>query len=164
MTLLDGGIQTGVLEVGSSNGTGLPQGTLDTGDNLVTVASAMTLGDGAALQLDIDGFLRGIDYGPFNVGDAIPDGMLEVMFSFTPSSGIFGLIVSDTPVGIAGDFDSVSVLGLDPGTVYTRGIVVDQVGGMDAEIYRLTIGSGQLGAEKCNAPPGRPEPPTWPTR
>ena len=143
LTLVDGGIQTGVLEAGSSNGTGTAQGTLDIGSNLVTVADSMLLGGGATIELDIDGFLRGIDYGAFDVGSAVLDGALEVMFSFTPSSGIFDLIVSEALNGIVGDFGSVSVLGLEPGTAYSAGIVTDQVGGMDVEIYRLTVGSGQ---------------------
>ena len=41
--------------------------------------------------------------------------------------------------GIAGDFSSVSILGLDPAYAATAGIVVDTVGGTDVEIYRLRI-------------------------
>jgi hypothetical protein len=89
-------------------------------------------------MLGIDGFLRGLDYGAIDTGLALLDGILEIDFSFSPVAGVFDLIVSGASNGITGDFDMVSILGLDPGTLVSHGIVVD--GGV--ERYRLQIGDG----------------------
>jgi hypothetical protein len=138
LTLIDGGLQATDLRVGVSDGSGSATGVLDLNDNLATIVDTILLSDGSTLMLGIDGFLRGLDYGAIDTGLALLDGILEIDFSFSPVAGVFDLIVSGSSNGITGDFDTVSILGLDPGTLVSHGIVVD--GGV--ERYRLQIGDG----------------------
>jgi hypothetical protein len=137
LNLIDGNLMSSTLQVGVSTGTATAIGTVNFNDNLAVISDTMTLGDGSTIQFDIDGFLRGIDYGAVDADTAFLDGILDVLFSFTPVAGIFDLILSDSLNGILGDFNAVNIMGLAPGTLFTHGIVIDN----NVEIYRLEIGS-----------------------
>jgi hypothetical protein len=136
---LDGDLVTTDMRIGVSEGTGIASGLVDINNNLVIIDNEMILGDGSTIDLGVDGLLRGMNYGAFDVGTAQLDGVLDLLFSFTPGSGIFDLIVSESLTGIAGDFDLVNIMGLAPGTLVTYGTVVD----FGVEIYRLEIGVGE---------------------
>ena len=121
LILIDGDLMGTNLNVGTSDGTGT--GTFNLNGNLAVLSDTMTRGDGSTIQLDIDGILRGIDYGAIDTNTAILDGSLDVLFSFDPMPGVFDLIVSDLLNGIIGDFDAVNIMGLAPGTLVTCPLV-----------------------------------------
>jgi len=113
----------------------------------MVIATVMTLvlhggssSAGSALSFYLDGLTHGVDYGAFDVGDALLDGNLDVVFGFPPGSSIFDLIVTESSSGIVGDFDTVNFIGLDPNTVVSAGIELDDFGNGNVEVYRVRVG------------------------
>ena len=92
------------------------------------------------LRLAMDGIDRGMGYAAIDAATAQLDGALEVLFTFQPVMMAFDLIISGSSNGIIGDFASVDIMGLLPGTMVTSGIVTDNFGMGDVEVYRLNIG------------------------
>ena len=141
LSLSGGPVTASNLRVGvSEGGIGIATGTVSLDHSLVTLDTGLTLGDGSTLQMAIDGGNRGVDYAAFDAASVALAGILDVFFSFDPSSAVYDLIVSDSINGISGDFGSVSVFGLGIGTTYSYGTEVANIGGMDVEVYRLRIG------------------------
>jgi hypothetical protein len=115
----------------------LGQGTLSLDDSLLDVGGAFSLGDAAVLDVDIDGLLRGDEYGAIDAALAMLDGVLNLTFDdLLAVSGLmtFDLIRSASADGITGDFDSVSFSGLPDGYFLTSGVVFDGV-----EVYRVQL-------------------------
>lgn len=154
LDLINGDMIVQNLIVGTNAGPGEAIGRLDVNDNLLTVTDNAAFGNGSTLAFNVDGVLRGIDFGAADVGFAILSGILELNFSFQPVAGIFDFIISDTVNGLLSDFDDVFIYGLNPGTLATYGVVVD--GGVAR--WRLEIGQGG----PIPAPPPRPDPPMPP--
>ncbi|MCL4801093.1 MAG: PEP-CTERM sorting domain-containing protein [Burkholderiales bacterium] len=142
LSLIDGGLSATNLVIGVTEApnTATATGTFDLNKNLAEVADTLTLGNGATISLDFEGFLRGVEYGAINANQAILDGTLELNFLFQPAFGVFDLIVSGSDTGITGDFDSVQFFGLADGTLTNFGIVLDQ----GVETWRLQIGPAQI--------------------
>jgi hypothetical protein len=106
-------------------------------DSLVDVAAALTLSDATTLEIDVDGLLRGIDYGAIDAATAALDGALRLSFDDLVPVGdlmAFDLVVSGSASGIDGDFDFLTFSGLPAGFSLLAGVVLDGV-----EIYRVTL-------------------------
>jgi hypothetical protein len=115
----------------------LAQGILSLDDSLLEVGGTLMLGSGATLGIDIDGLLRGDEYGAIDAALAMLDGVLNLTFDdLLAVSGLmtFDLIRSASANGITGDFDSVSFSGLPDGYFLTSGVVLDGV-----EVYRVQL-------------------------
>ncbi|MBT5457268.1 MAG: PEP-CTERM sorting domain-containing protein, partial [Rhodospirillaceae bacterium] len=141
LTLIDGNLTAETLRVGVSTGTGTANGKLNLNDNLAILSDTLELGDGAVIDLGIDGILRGFNYGGIDTDMALLDGILNINFSFMPTlppNAVFDLIKTGSSNGIMGDFDTVNIFGLAPGTLATYGVVTE----FDLEIWRLEIGAG----------------------
>ena len=131
-----------------TDGFVLTNGDLLLDNSLMTVANAFALGAGAALNIDIDGLLRGSEYGAIDAGLATLAGVLAVDFTdFVPlgDSIVFDLLRSGSIDGIVGEFDSFLYTGLLSGYSVFAGVELDGV-----EIYRLRL-----------TRQGVPEPTTW---
>jgi hypothetical protein len=103
----------------------------------MTVANGFTLGTGATLNIDIDGLLRGSEYGAIDAGLASLSGVLAIDFSdLVPLAGtmVFDLLRSGAIDGILGDFASVTFTGLQSGYSVLAGIELDGV-----EVYRVRV-------------------------
>ena len=106
-------------------------------NSFADVAGALALADATTLDIDIDGLLRGVDYGAIDAAAASLDGTLVLSFDDLVPIGdlmAFDLIVSASATGIDGDFDLVSFSGLPVGFSLLAGVVLDGV-----EIYRVTL-------------------------
>jgi len=126
----------------------LSNGDLLLDNSLMTVANGLTLGAGATLNIDIDGLLRGSEYGAIDAGLATLNGVLAIDFSdLVPLAGtmVFDLLRSGAIDGILGDFASVTFIGLQSGYSVLAGIELDGV-----EVYRVRVASQSV-----------PEPGTW---
>jgi len=118
------------------------RGELSLDDSLLAVGGNFILGEGATLRIDIDGIVRGAEYGAVNAGAASLDGILAVDLTDLIVSGtiVFDLLRSSTLDGILGDFDNLLLTGLQSGYSAFAGIeVVDNV-----EVYRLRIASATV--------------------
>lgn len=145
LTLNGGTLAATDLIVGVSEGTATATGRLNLNDNLAILDGTMTLGDGATLQLGIDGLLRGTDYGAFDATMAMLDGDLDVVFGLPVVSGIFDLIVTRAINSILGDFASVNVDGLASGTLFSAGIEQVDFGNGLVDVYRVRVGEDAQG-------------------
>jgi hypothetical protein len=118
------------------HGFTLTNGVLSLERSLLGVGDTFTLGDGAAVHIDIDGLLRGLEYGAIDAAAAL-DGLLQIDLAGLVPFGdvmIFDLIRSGSATGIDGDFDALSFLGVPLGYSPVAGIELDGV-----EIYRLRL-------------------------
>jgi hypothetical protein len=122
-----------------AEGFSLFNGELSLDDSLLTVGDVFTLGEGATLRIDIDGIVRGAEYGAVDAGSASLDGTLAVDLTdlILGGSMVFDLLRSSTLDGILGDFDNLLLTGLQSGYTSYGGIEV--VG--NVEVYRLRIAS-----------------------
>lgn len=96
-------------------------------------------GDGATLILEMRGLLRGLEYAALDAAQAALDSTLHVFFPDPLPNGLYDLIVSDAPDGIAGDFASVLVTGLGPGQRAHHGVEFAEIGGANVAVYRLRM-------------------------
>jgi hypothetical protein len=114
----------------------LLSGDLLLDDSLMTVGNLLTLGGDAALAIDVDGLLRGSQYGAIDAALASLAGALVVDFSdFVPvGDAVFDILRSSAADGIAGDFTSFLFTGLHAGYTAYAGIELDGV-----EVYRVRI-------------------------
>jgi hypothetical protein len=142
-----GGILTGErMTVGRSDGTGTAEGTVALDTTLAVLDEGLFLGEGATLEFHVDGLLRGFEYAAMDAAVAELDGTANVFFDVGLLPGLyeFDLIVS-TLGGILGDFSlGFNVFGLDPAFGFSAGVVVDQIGGNDVDVYRLTVFSDNV--------------------
>jgi hypothetical protein len=140
LNAVGGVISAETMRVGISEGLGVATGTVALSQAMVELDTGLILGNGATLELDIDGIDRGVDYAAIDTAEAFLDGILNVYFSFDPfQSSVFDLIVTESANGIIGDFDSVSVFGLGAGIGFTHGIEIANINGIAVEVYRLHI-------------------------
>jgi hypothetical protein len=126
----------------------LTNGDLSLDDSLLTVANAFTLGAGATLSIDIDGLLRGSEYGAIDAGLASLAGILSIDLTdlaFAGDTFVFDLLRTGGVDGISGDFGSLLLTGLQGGFAAVAGVELDGV-----EIYRLRLTRQTV-----------PEPATW---
>jgi hypothetical protein len=115
----------------------LESGVLALDGSLLTVGTLLTLGDGASLEIDIDGLVRGAGYGAIDAAQAALSGTLGVDLSnFVPSADtvLFDLLRSGGVDGIVGDFSSLIFTGVLEGYTVLAGIEIDGV-----EVYRLRL-------------------------
>jgi hypothetical protein len=115
----------------------LINGLLRLDNSFADIGGTFSLGDGATLAIDIDGLLRGLDYGAIDAFAALLDGALTLTFEdLVPLGNLmtFDLIVSGSATGIAGDFDSVGFTGVPEGYSLFAGTVLEGV-----EIYRVRL-------------------------
>jgi PEP-CTERM motif len=136
--ILHDGTYTGRrLIVGGSDGTGSGRGLIHL-DQMFVDLDDLTLGDGATVELEIAGALRGTEYSAIDADRASLDGDLAIAFTEPAQVGVYDLIVSAALDGIFGDFDSVSVAGLAAGQSAFWGI--ETTGGTSpVEVYRLHV-------------------------
>lgn len=114
----NGALTAGTLRVGVTEGTGAATGHLHLDHALAQLDGSLELGDGATLELGIDGTTRGTRYGEIDAPTALLDGILRLSFTATPAAGtMFDLIVSGSADGITGAFDLVEILGIDPALI-----------------------------------------------
>jgi len=132
------------MRVGVNDGSGTSLGEVSIENGLLALDQTLTLGEGSNLSFGIDGFNRGIDYGAFDVNNALLDGILGVVFDFTLNFGIFDLIVAESITGLVGDFDTVNFFGLDPGTMVSSAIELHDFGNGLVEVYRVRVGEDVL--------------------
>src|SRR5690606_14300874 len=86
----------------------LTNGELALENSLLSVGNVFTLGAGSTLRLDINGLLRGSQYGAIDTGLALLDGVLAIDLSDLDFAGdllVFDLLRSSDVDGIQGDFD-----------------------------------------------------------
>ena len=115
----------------------LTNGRLALDNSFADIGGTFALGGGATLAIDVDGLLRGFDYGAIDTLDALLAGALTLSFEdLTPVGNrmAFDLIVSGSATGITGDFDSVAFTGVPVGYSLFAGTVVDGV-----EIFRVRL-------------------------
>lgn len=115
----------------------LDNGELLLDDSLLQILDTLTLGSGATLQIDIDGLLRGTQYGAIDADLVSLAGTLAIDlgdFDFFGDSFAFDLVVSGGSDGITGDFTSVLIQGLAAGYEAHYGIELDST-----EVYRLRL-------------------------
>lgn len=115
----------------------LDNGELLLDDSLLQILDTLTLGSGATLQIDIDGLLRGTQYGAIDADLVSLAGTLAIDlgdFDFFGDSFAFDLVVSGGSDGITGDFTSVLIQGLAAGYEAHYGIEHDST-----EVYRLRL-------------------------
>jgi hypothetical protein len=123
-------------------------GELSLDNSLMSVGNVFTLGDAATLRIDIDGLLRGDEYGAIDAGLANLAGALAVDFTdFLPvgDTMVFDLLRSGGADGILGDFGAFFFTGLQAGYSVFAGVELDGV-----EVYRLRVTRQSV-----------PEPATW---
>lgn len=144
---------TGYLRLVDSTATVFDQfrllaGELSLDDSLMTVGNEFTLGADATLRIDIDGLLRGDEYGAIDAALANLDGLLALDFTdLLPGAGtmVFDLVRSGAVDGIVGDFSSLLFTGLQSGYSVLAGVELDGV-----EVYRVRVTRHAV-----------PEPATW---
>jgi hypothetical protein len=105
--------------------------------SLLSVGGLFTLGDGATLQIDVEGMLRGVQYGAIDANQAALNDILSVDFTnFEPfgNTMVFDLLRSGSADGIFDDFNSFMFTGLQSGYSVFAGIELDGV-----EVYRLRV-------------------------
>ncbi|MBL8837600.1 MAG: hypothetical protein JNL66_15220 [Alphaproteobacteria bacterium] len=116
----------------------LGTGTLLMDNSFMAVTSQFTLGDGATLIIDVDGLVRGSEYGAIDAGTAVLAGTLRLDFSsFSDIGGdvVFDIVRSSALDGISGDFASLLFTGLYNTYSFVAGVEID--GGVD--IYRVRM-------------------------
>lgn len=116
-------------------------------DKAIITVGALTLGEGSDVSFNIDGFLRGDEYGAIDAISATlfdePDGSVgQAMFNFVPTMGVHHFDLITAPflfgfIGITGTFSDFDVLDLDPEFSWFTEHVFEN----DNEIFRLTISS-----------------------
>ena len=130
-----------------SGGPAIGEVTLD---NAILTVGSITLGEGSDVTFNIDGLLRGDEYGAIDAGIATlfdePDGSMgQALFTFIPTLGThhfdlitapFGLGTIPLP-GIVGTFSNFDVIDLDPDFKWFTEHVFEN----NFEIFRLTITS-----------------------
>jgi hypothetical protein len=125
------------LLVGGSDGTGTGTGRLHL-DRMFVDLDELLLGDGATVEIDIAGLLRGTQYSAIDADAAALRGDLAIAFTAPAKNGVYDLIVSAALDGIFGDFDSVTVAGLGAGQSASWGI--ETTGGTSpVEVWRLRV-------------------------
>ena len=115
----------------------LTNGLLSLDNSFAGIGNTLTLGDAATLAIDVDGLIRGLEYGAIDAALASLDGTLTLTFEDLFPVGnlmVFDLIRSASATGISGDFDGVTFPGLPTGYTLFAGIVPDGV-----EIYRVRL-------------------------
>jgi hypothetical protein len=118
LSVHDGTLTGGTLRVGVTEAGGSATGALRLDRALAQLDGGLELGDGATLELGIDGTTRGTRYGAIDAPTALLDGILRLSFTTTPAAGsVFDLIVSESADGITGAFDLVEILGVDPALI-----------------------------------------------
>jgi hypothetical protein len=135
--IMHDGTYTGTkLIVGLNEGTGSATGTIHLDDMLAHVDD-ITLGDGATVELEIRGLLRGDEYSAIAATVAKLNGALAVQFVGPAQLGVYDLLVSGGIDGITGDFDAVSVSGLAADQQAFWGI--ETIGANPVEVFRLHV-------------------------
>jgi hypothetical protein len=125
------------LTVGLNEGTGSATGRVHL-DRMFVDLDDLALGDGATLEIDIAGLLRGTEYSAIDADRAALNGQLAIEFTEPAQYGVYDLIRSATLDGILNDFDSVSVQGLAAGQNAYWG--VETTGGASpVEVFRLYV-------------------------
>jgi hypothetical protein len=125
------------LIVGVNHGASTVTGKIHLDQMLIDVDD-ITLGDGATVELEIQGLLRGAEYSAIDATVAKLNGALAVQFVAPAQLGIYDLLVSGGLDGITGAFDAVSVTGLAAGQSAYWG--VETTGGASpVEIFRLYV-------------------------
>jgi hypothetical protein len=109
--LHDGTYSSRRLVVGLNEGTGTATGRLHL-DRMLVDTDDLVLDDGATIEIDVLGLLRGLEYSAIDAAVAKLDGDLAVAFVAPAQLGVYDLIISGAIDGITGDFDSVSIAGL----------------------------------------------------
>jgi hypothetical protein len=115
----------------------LTSGELLLDDSLLNVGNEFALGGDATLRIDIDGLLRGFEYGAIDARSALLGGVLAIDFfdlALVADLMVFDLLRSGDADGIQGDFDSFVFTGLQSGYSVLRSIELD-----GTEVYRLRI-------------------------
>ena len=134
-----------VMTVGRSSGVGTAIGEI-TLDNAIITVEDITLGEGSNVMFDIDGFLRGDEYGAIDVDSAafVFGGVAEARFNFIPTAGThqFDLIRGPTiqPTFYV-DGTSFNVFGLDSGFTWFTDLVTESA----MRVFRLTIEGDPVG-------------------
>ena len=131
MLLLDS--QSAVLQDMSllSGRLGLERSTLGVG-------RALTFGFNTLLHVEIDGLLRGNQYGTIDAGHALLDGLAEFDFGdliFSGANAVFDILRSGSASGIDGNFNAFSFVNLPSGYSATAGIETDA----GVEVYRVRL-------------------------
>jgi hypothetical protein len=101
------------------------------------VGGFLAIGAGAELEIDIEGAVRGSEYGAIDARQAVLGGILGIDFTdFAPTadSEVFDLLRSGGADGIWGDFASLSFIGVQDGYSAVAGIELDGV-----EVYRVRL-------------------------
>lgn len=127
----------------------LLRGELGLERSLITVGNTFVLGDDALMHIEVDGLLRGAQYGAVDALAVALDGDLVLDFGDLVFGGVsadFDILRSGSANGITGDFDTFTFLNLLPGYSASAGIELD--GGL--EVYRVHLVRN-----------GVPEPGTW---
>ena len=128
-----------------SGGTAIGEVTLD---NAILFLDDLMLGEGSDVTFNIDGLLRGDEYGAINALTAMllglpGESMGQALFNFLPSAGThhFDLIIAPILAagssGINGTFSDFDVLGLDAGFTWSTAYVTE----FNFDFFRLTIAS-----------------------
>jgi PEP-CTERM motif len=138
MILHDGTYTTGGLSVGVNLGTGSATGRVHL-DRILLDTDSLTLGEGANLELEIRGLLRGSEYSALDAGTALLDGNLAIAFVAPPQLGIYDLVVSGGIDGIQGAFDAVTIAGLAASQQAFWGIETDNGASGPVEVFRLHV-------------------------
>jgi hypothetical protein len=121
-------------------GTATFNGVFNPGNSPVnfTVAGNMVLGESSKSIMEVTGLTRGTQYDAVNVGnDLTLDGELQIQFlsGFAPQIGtIFDLFDAET---LYGQFDLVTLIGLDQGLTWKLDYLTDAIGTLD--IVRVSI-------------------------
>jgi len=125
------------LTVGLNQGTGSATGLVHFDRTRVDVAD-LTLGDGATIELEMQGVVRGDEYSAIDADVAKLNGVLAVSFIEPAALGVYDLIVSNGIDGITGEFDAVTIVGLAADQQALWGVVT--VGDTNpVEVFRLHI-------------------------
>jgi hypothetical protein len=135
--LHDAAYTSSKLTVGLNQGTGSATGLVHLDRTLVDVAD-LTLGDGATIELEILGALRGAQYSAIDADVAKLNGVLAVQLGEFAQIGVYDLILSSALDGITGAFDAVTIAGLAAGQEAIWG--VELVGETSpVEVFRLHV-------------------------
>ena len=116
-------------------------GQLDVANSLISLDSRLTMGAGSHMTFDIDGPVRGDEYGAIDSGGlVVVDGTAVVNFNFTPTlESVFDLILLDNVLPMVGVFDDVNFTGLDPNATVTMGVESVVMGGNSVEVLRVRV-------------------------
>ncbi len=116
----------------------LLRGTLELERSALRVGNIFTLGAETSTRIEIDGLLRGSQFGSVDAAIARLDGQMEFDFGdldFMGPSAFFDVIRSASVNGIDGDFDTLSFVDLVPGYRASAGIELDA----GVQVYRVRL-------------------------